>query len=67
LGPGLQNYSQIAADRVADQTAREYTYHAIVNPSDYVVSSYSNLMYAQYEEALSDQELADLIAYLLTL
>lgn len=66
-GPGLEGYAGHAEDRVDDEDAEEYTYYAILRPSRYVVSGYSNVMPSNYEEKLSDQDLADLIAFLLTL
>jgi len=66
-GPGLGNYAERAAERVDNLSAGEYTLRSIVHPAAYIVNGYSNIMYSRYEEALSQQELADLIAYLLSL
>lgn len=65
-GPSFNGYSAIAATRNEGQSAEEYTYNAIVRPADYLVDGYANLMYSEYQTRLSDQNLADLIAYLLT-
>ena len=67
-GPSLQNYASIAP--VADAGApslEDYTYTSIVQPSAHVVTGFGNTMYNQYERQLSPQQVADLIAYLLTL
>ncbi len=67
VGPGLAGYAEIAGERVEGQSAEAYTYLAIVRPSAHIVSGYGNLMYAEYRSRLSDQQVADLMAYLLNL
>lgn len=66
-GPGFEGYAQRAGRRVEGESAATYTYYSIIRPARYVVSGYSNVMPSNYEEVLSEQQLADLIAYLLTL
>jgi cytochrome c2 len=66
-GPGLEGYGARAAERVDDESAEEYTYWSIVNPTRYIVTGFSNVMYATYDEVLSAEHIADLIAYLLEL
>lgn len=66
-GPSVQGYASRAGSRVEGQSAEEYTYRSIVRVSAHVVSGYSNVMPNDYEEKLSAQQLADLVAYLLTL
>lgn len=66
-GPGLAGYGDYAGDVVSDESAEEYTYWAILRPARHLVSGYNNVMPDNYEEVLSDQQLADLIAYLLSL
>jgi cytochrome c2 len=65
-GPGLQGISQRAGGRVEDQSAAEYIYLSIVRPSRYIVRGFSNRMYTDYEGKLEPQDIADLIAFLLT-
>lgn len=67
IGPTVQGYGAVAATRVGGESAEEYTYHAIVQPIRYIVPGYPNVMYALYDAVLSEQQIADLIAYLLTL
>lgn len=67
IGPHLVGYAQTAAERVDGQSVYEYTYESIVQPARYVVPGYSSIMYGQYRQSLDDQQLADVIAYLLTL
>jgi mono/diheme cytochrome c family protein len=61
----LDAYAQAAAERVSGQSAREYTFYAIVEPGQYIVEGYGNAMYNRYDENLNPQQVADLIAYLL--
>ncbi|GAB4511111.1 MAG: hypothetical protein OHK0046_08750 [Anaerolineae bacterium] len=65
--PVLDGYSAVAGTRVEGQDAREYTFYAIAEPGRHIVSGYGNAMYNQYDEKLTGQQLADLIAYLLSL
>lgn len=68
VGPGLQGIGTAAASRVAGQSAEEYLRNSIIHPSDYVVETYPDLVMPQtYEANLTEQELADLVAYLLSL
>ncbi len=67
IGNSLAGLAAVAAERVAGQSAREYLYWSILRPGRHLVAGYSNLMYADYEDSLEAADLADLIAYLLTL
>ncbi|MEZ4735115.1 MAG: cytochrome c [Caldilineaceae bacterium] len=68
VGPSWYNLGNVAAKRVAKESPALYLYHSVVDPNQYVVEGYlPSLMIQTYREQLSDQELADLIAYLLTL
>ncbi len=54
--------------RVPGLSAEEYILESIVNPDAYVVEGYSaGDMYQTWEQELSEQEIADLVAYLVTL
>lgn len=66
-GPGLAGFSEVAGERVPGTSAFDYTHQSIIQPARYIVSGYSNLMYSGYATRLSGQQIADLIAYLLTL
>jgi mono/diheme cytochrome c family protein len=65
--PDLTGYSAVASSRVPGESAYEYTFHSIVEPGRYIVEGYGNAMPNTYDEALTPEEIADLIAYLLTL
>ena len=67
LGNSLAGIAEAAGTRVRGQSANEYLYWSILRPGQYLVSGYSNLMYGGYEDSLEAADLADLIAYLLTL
>lgn len=67
VGPALQGYGLTASTRKTGVNAQVYTYTSIVRPGADLVDGFSNVMYSQYDQRLSDQQLADLIAYLLTL
>jgi uncharacterized membrane protein/mono/diheme cytochrome c family protein len=66
-GPWLQNFSQVAGNRVKGQSAEEYAFYSVLRPSKHLVQGFSNLMPSDYENKLSRQQTADLISYLLTL
>lgn len=66
-GPGLAGYGAAAGMRVDGEDARTYTFYSIIDPGRHLVSGYSNVMYREYAVRLSPQQLADLIAFVLTL
>ena len=56
-----------AATRVAGMSAEEYIHESIINPNAYVVEGFQEGdMYQTFSEELSEQQIADLVAYLLT-
>lgn len=68
VGPSLQNYPAIApVTEAGAPSLADYTFTSITQPGAFVVSGFGNTMYAQYARQLSPQQIADLIAYLLTL
>ncbi len=67
MGNSLAGIAALAGGRVAGQSAEEYLYWSILRPGQYLLAGYSNLMYSRYEESLEPADLADLIAFLLTL
>lgn len=67
IGNSLAGLAAAAGSRSAGQSAEEYLYWSIVRPGAFLVAGYSNVMFADYEESLEVADLADLIAYLLTL
>jgi cytochrome c2 len=67
LGPKLSGIGQNAGQRIPGMSAEEYLLQSIVNPAAFVVSGYRDIMYPQFGEKLTEQDIADLIAYLETL
>lgn len=67
LGPAMIGISQRAAQRVEGLDATGYITESILQPDVYLVPGYRSLMYTDYRSHLSEQDLDDLIAYLLTL
>jgi cytochrome c551/c552 len=68
VGPSWYDLGNHAATRVAGESAPLYLYNSIVLPNQYILEGFlANLMPQTYADQLSEQEMADLIAYLLTL
>jgi mono/diheme cytochrome c family protein len=65
--PDLSGFGERAASRVAGESAREYAFYSITEPGRFIVEGFGNAMYNTYDEKLSAQDIADLIAYLLKL
>jgi cytochrome c2 len=67
VGPSLAGVAARAASLQADYTAELYLYESIVSPDAYVAAGFpGGVMPANYGGRLSDQQLADLLAFLLT-
>jgi cytochrome c2 len=67
LGPNLADVAGRADERVEGMTAEEYLAESIRDPKAYVVPGYRDIMYASFTDYYNEQDIADLIAYLLTL
>jgi cytochrome c len=67
LGPNLEKIAERAATRIAGQDARRYIEDSILHPHDFIVPGFRDIMYDQFDSHLSAQDLADLVAYLMTL
>lgn len=67
-GPGFYSIANRAGSRVEGQSAAVYLYYAIVTPDNFIVDGFaSDSMQWQYGRFLTENEVADLVAYLLTL
>lgn len=65
-GPTWYHMGDKAAGRVPGESPALYVYDSIVAPNAYIVPGYqAGVMPQNFEQQLSTQELADLIAYLL--
>jgi len=66
VGPSHFGIGNTAGFRVAGQDAEEYLIKAIVDPDAFVVSGFSaGVMHRSYGNELSDQAVADLVAFML--
>lgn len=64
-------WSRAADERLSESafdgwTVAEYIYFSIVDPADYLVEGYGNLMPPTFSQTLTDQDIADIMAYLET-
>ena len=67
LGPNLAGVGRRAGMRVERLTAEEYLRQSMLKPGRYIVPGYRNMMYPDYDVYFTEQDVHDLIAYLLTL
>ncbi|MGD8621512.1 MAG: hypothetical protein PVH60_06150 [Anaerolineales bacterium] len=65
-GPTLLGIAETAAGRVRGQSAVEYLHESIVDPGEYLVRGYRNDMEAGSKYLLSEQDIDDLITFMLT-
>jgi mono/diheme cytochrome c family protein len=68
VGPSLDKIGAQAGARVSGESAGEYLRKAVVEPNAFVVEGFApNLMPGTYATQLSEQQIDDLVAYMLTL
>lgn len=67
VGPGLKGIGARAGSRVEGQSDSQYLFNSLTKPADFLVPGFPNAMYNNYAGKLSAQDIADLIAYLMTL
>ncbi len=66
VGPSWVGIAARAAISRPPMSAADYLYESITAPSAYIVPNYQNVMPGDFGQRMSDLELADVIAYLLT-
>lgn len=66
IAPAYDGIAARAATRRPPLTAAAYIYESITNPLAYVVPGFNPAMPQNFAQVLSDQQLGDIIAYLLT-
>ena len=68
VGPNLSKIGAVAATRVPGQSAEEYIRTSILNPNAYVVEGFPpNVMPQTFGQTIPQEELDDLVKYLLSL
>jgi glucose/arabinose dehydrogenase/cytochrome c553 len=68
LGPSLQDLRAVAGSRIPNVSAAEYIRQSILQPQAYEVEGFNaGYMPQNYGEALTDEEIDALVAYVLTL
>lgn len=68
VGPSMAGIASRAGDRVAGQSAEEYIRTSILHPDDYVVEGFApGVMVQVWEDELTEEQVDNLVAYLLTL
>jgi cytochrome c len=68
VGPSLAGMAARAGERKTGLTPPEYIRESILDPNAYIVEGFSEgVMYQDFKEVLKEEEIQDLIAYLLTL
>lgn len=65
VGPNLTQIGTIAETRIPGMSATEYIKESIVNPSAYLVEGYDDLMLKTFGETLTEEQLSDLVEFLL--
>ncbi len=66
IAPAFAGIAARAAERRPPLTAAAYLYESITHPQAYVVEGFAGAMPQDFALRLSDQQLGDIIAYLLT-
>ena len=67
VGPSLQGIASRAGERMEGTSAEDYLRQSISEPSVYLVEGYADVMYKDYAERLSEEDINNLVAYLMTL
>ncbi len=66
IAPSWVGVAERAATRRPPLPAAAYIYELITNPAAYVVAGYADVMPKNFAQVIPDQDLGDIIAYLLT-
>lgn len=67
VGPSHVGIGARAKTAVSGKSAEEYLRESIVDPNAELSEGFTGVMYQNYKSDLSDQEIADLVAYLQSL
>jgi cytochrome c2 len=66
LGPSFHGIATRAGERVAGLSAEEYIRESILEPSNYLVEGFGDLMQKNFSEVLSSDDITAITAYLMT-
>jgi cytochrome c oxidase subunit 2 len=66
VGPSFQGIADRAGTRVEGVSAEEYLRQSIAEPDAYVVSGFTNTMPTVFSQTLSEEDIDNVIAFLLT-
>jgi hypothetical protein len=66
IAPSWEGLAEVAATRRPPMPADAYIYESIVFPGAFVVDGFGDVMPHDFGTKMTDQELADVLAYLLT-
>jgi cytochrome c551/c552 len=64
IAPSFEGIADRAGERKSGMSAPAYLYESIMYPTAYIVDGFSPAMPQNYPAVLSDQDMADLLAYL---
>lgn len=67
IGPSLAGIATRATTRIEGYTAEEYIEISILSPREYLVEGFSDTMPTNFGKDLTSEELAAVVAYLMTL
>lgn len=68
VGPSLAGVASKDSNQLDYSTAEEYVLQSILEPNAYIAEGFSpNVMYQDFSSTLTEKELQDLTAYLMTL
>jgi cytochrome c551/c552 len=66
IAPSFSGIAERAAQEAPPLSAPAYIYQSITSPAAHVVEGHNNIMPQDYGQRLSEQEFADILAYLMT-
>ncbi len=68
VGPSLADIASRASSPIPGLATEEYIRQSILEPNAYIAEGFSpNVMYAKFSETLTQEQVQDLIAYLMAL
>jgi hypothetical protein len=68
VGPSMANVASRANSRIPEISSKEYLRESIIEPNAYIVDGFpEGVMYPRYANDLSENEVSNLVAFLLTL